>query len=91
MSKPKISKAKAEKTLVILREMFPDAGESMWLASHEHEDRPPGCWSIAWEGSGRDCWPFEASEAQFENPATFPVGVFVEPRTSWCLGLYPAG
>lgn len=88
MTKSKVTKAQAEKVLGTLKKMFPDG--DFFLASHEHEEMPPGCWSIAWEGSGLDFWPGMASESQFLKPGTFPAEVFIEPMTSWCLGLYPA-
>lgn len=52
------------------------------LYDHNHEELSEGSWSIAWEGSGYDCWPAEFTTAV--------DGVFTEPIASWCLGVFDA-
>lgn len=42
-------------------------------------------WVLSLEGGPED-WPIRASE---ELRDKLPDGVFAEPVTSWCLGLYP--
>lgn len=85
--KPKVSQADAEQVLQALKLRWPE--QEGWshvdgptLYSAEHEEMPKGCWSIAWEGGPED-WTMIASQDIKK------AGVFLEPMTSWCLGLYP--
>lgn len=43
-------------------------------------------WVLSLEGGPED-WPMQVCEAL---RGQWPAGVFAEPVTSWCLGLYPA-
>lgn len=43
-------------------------------------------WVLSLEGGPED-WPMQVCEAL---RGTWPDGIFAEPVTSWCLGLYPA-
>lgn len=76
----------AEKVLAEVKEQFKDDIYDDYNGPHlydeDHEGLSEGSWSIAWEGSGWDCWP-----AFFK--CTVP-GVFTEPIASWCLGVYDA-
>lgn len=86
----KVSKKQAEAVLDAIKTRWPEA-DGWWvgmdgptLRDADHEEQPEGCWSIAWEGAPED-WVHYAS-LEIKVP-----GVFLEPMTSWCLGLYPAG
>ena len=88
MSK-KVTKAQAEKVLSAVKEMWPEADgwshvDGPFLHPAEHEEMRPGCWSISWEGAPED-W---ALQAGWKLRGHVP-GVFLEPMTSWSLGLYP--
>jgi len=83
----KINRKTAQAVLATVRELVPYGDFTLYAA--EHEGMRSGCWSIAWEGDTGDvAWPQVASEAQFRG--VYPEGVFVEPMTSWSLGVYPA-
>lgn len=57
----------------------------LFIADHTHEELPAGSWSIAFEGwTGEIEWPQMAVE---KLQGKFP-GWFLEPLTSWCLGIY---
>lgn len=70
----------AEKVLAEVKAQF--GTDEPALYDHNHEELSEGSWSIAWEGSGRDCWPMDFTNT---NP-----DVFVEPIASWCLGVFDA-
>ncbi|WLW38617.1 hypothetical protein [Streptomyces phage Verabelle] len=77
----------AELVKAKIEELYPlDAGY-FFLADHNHEGLSEGAWSLALEGAGE--WVFEVSEKAGREPEWLP-GVFLEPVTSWCLGIYPA-
>lgn len=59
--------------------------EAANLRDHEHEELSPGSWSIDWEGQGFTCPESWAIDYETEVP-----GVFVEPITSFILGIHPA-
>lgn len=77
--KPVLSADQAHECLVIVRGL---------LGTDEAQLYPPGhegpMWVISLEGW--EDWAIRLSELTEE----FPDGVFVEPVTGWCLGLYPA-
>lgn len=75
-----MNKRTANKVLAEVKAQFGTDEPTLYDADHEDMER--GTWSIAWEGSGMDCWPME-----FETKVP---GVFVEARTSWSMGLYDA-
>lgn len=65
-----------------------------WFNEHAPDcDKPtpykPGhegpMWVLSLEGGPED-WPMQVCEALRDK---WPAGVFAEPVTSWCLGLYP--
>lgn len=70
----------AEKVLAEVKATF--GTDEPALYDHNHEELSEGSWSIAWEGSGMDCWPLE-----FESKVP---GVFTEAIASWCLGVFDA-
>ena len=92
--KPTVTRRQAEKVLAAVKEMYPDSAEVFTLYDADHEEMPPGCWSIAAEGVySTDEWPFEVIERAFlerkyGRPNRFG-NVFLEPLTHWCLGIYP--
>lgn len=67
-----------------------------WFTTHGYEQHEmpalyqPGhegaMWVLSLEGGPED-WPMQVCEALCDK---WPYGVFAEPVTSWCLGLYPA-
>ena len=73
-----MNKAKALKVLAEVEEQF--GTDEPALYDHNHEELSEGSWSIAREGSGRDCWPADFTTATH--------GVFTEPSASWCLGVF---
>jgi len=75
-----VNKRAAEKVLEEVKEQFGTDEPALYDA--DHEELSEGSWSIAWEGSGMDCWP-----AHFKTEVP---GVFTEPIASWCLGVYDA-
>jgi hypothetical protein len=89
MPKPKVTKEQAEAVLLAIKERYPESlyCDPPTLYPHDHEDMPEGCWSIAWEGAPED-WVDHVS-GMWDDGIKVP-GVFLEPMTSWCLGLYPA-
>lgn len=70
----------AEKVLAEVKAQFGTDEPTLYDA--DHEELSEGSWSIAWEGSGYDCWPLE-----FESKVP---GVFTEAIASWCLGVFDA-
>jgi hypothetical protein len=102
MSAARVSERAATAVLEAVRGMFP-ADLEFTLYPAEHEGLPRGSWSIAAEGwYGEQEWPRTVAEsASYERnlladmggvsicPPTFPRGVFLEPMTSWSLGIYP--
>lgn len=64
--KPTVTRRQAEKVLAAVKEMYPDSAEVFTLYDADHEEMPPGCWSIAAEGVySTDEWPFEVIERAF--------------------------
>lgn len=66
-----------------------------WFRTQGYEDRDmPVMYEPGHEGpmyvlslEGEEDWPFNVCEALRDK---WPAGVFAEPVTNWCLGLYPA-
>lgn len=85
-----VSKIKAEKVLEAIKAWMstfdPDGAKELKLRDYTHEEQSKGSWSIAaelgWE------WPMSLCEAVAVKTVKLP-GVFVEPMTMWCLGVYP--
>jgi hypothetical protein len=82
-----LSRKQAEHVKAEIEKLYPlDAGY-FFLADHDHEGLSEGAWSLALEGHPE--WVFEVTEKAGSEPEWLP-GVFLEPVTSWCLGIYPA-
>ena len=90
-----VSAEQAGRVLEAVKALFPGQESAFTLYDADHEDMRPGCWSIAAEGVYEpiaDCWPMVVSNAAYEarNTPGHPLsGVFLEPMTSWSLGVYP--
>ncbi|QMP84614.1 hypothetical protein KGG93_gp72 [Streptomyces phage Endor2] len=82
-----MKREQAEQVLAKIEELYPLDKGYFFLADHNHEGLSEGAWSLALEGAGE--WVFEVSEKAGREPEWLP-GVFLEPVTSWCLGIYPA-
>ena len=88
-AEPRVSRADAEKVVEIAARLTGVPREEFFLADAEHEGLTPGSWSIAYEDwTGDRDWPSMVSETQFDQPSDVPSGLFLEPLTSWGLGVY---
>jgi hypothetical protein len=82
-----VTREQAEQVKAKIEELYPLDKGYFFLADHNHEGLSEGAWSLALEGHPE--WVFEVTEKQHAEPEWLP-GVFLEPVTSWCLGIYPA-
>lgn len=75
---------KADEAKFVAEAWFKDKGyadmPAMYKPGHEGS-----MWVLSLEGY--DDWAVELSQ---DESVRWPVGVWVEPVASWCLGLYPA-
>lgn len=83
-----VSPSKAQKVVdAVAKLLSADEAAYLRLRDYTHEEQSKGSWSIAAELSNE--WPMKVCEKFYLDPDLLPEGVFVEPMTSWCLGVYP--
>lgn len=85
---PILTPAQAEQAKRMVEEWFIDQvgfQESELPTMYDPGHEGP-MWVLSLEGGPED-WPMQVCEALRDK---WPAGVFAEPVTSWCLGLYPA-
>lgn len=61
----------------------------MFVADHHHEELSRGAASVAWEGSGMDCWVMTFTEHPSIVEYAAKHGLFFEPINNITLGIYP--
>jgi hypothetical protein len=81
---PVLTKAQANACHKIVKKLLGEDGNDAALYPPGHEGP---MWVVSFEGYEDDTpWPIRLAAID----GAFPDGVFAEPVTSWCLGLYPA-
>lgn len=87
-------RARAEGVFAVVRRYFADQGfadvpDGEWIfRDHEHEELPPGSWSLACEGNLPPDWAVEVSDDAEVRAEMRHRGVFLEPILGCILGIY---
>lgn len=74
----------------LLVDLYQADPADVFIADHTYEELSKGSASVAWEGSGMDCWPLDFLDQRPEaKRLARSLGVTFEALNTCILGIYP--